>query len=399
MRPPRVALVYCALLVACSPPAAVPQGALSSPAARSEIPAGASYWVYVGAESADLIHRVRFAADGITLEKSTPVGSMVVDTDGPHGLQISPDERFLYMTTGHGLPDGKFWKIELGPDTVAGGPLDLGRFPATLDVTPDGLFAFVVNFNLYGDHVASSVSIVFTEDMVEVAQVETCTMPHGSRVSPDGMRHYSACMMDDEIVEIDTRSFEVSRRFSVATGREGPIRSPHVTQHADSGAHGDHGSVEPSPSCSPTWVQPAPTGDRVYVACNRSDELLEIDAADWRLLRRFATGRGPYNIDITSDGRLLVVTLKQGNAVQVFDLDSGESAGVIETSTSVVHGVTISPDDRFAFVSVEGVGSEPGKVDVLDLRTLRRVADVDVGMQASGIAFWKLEAGDRDDAY
>jgi DNA-binding beta-propeller fold protein YncE len=56
-----------------------------------------------------------------------------------------------------------------------------------------------------------------------------------------------------------------------------------------------------------------------------------------------------------------------------------------------VHGAVVSPDDRYAFVSVEGVGSEPGTVEVIDLRSLKTIATVDVGPQAAGIDFWKME--------
>ena len=52
-------------------------------------------------------------------------------------------------------------------------------------------------------------------------------------------------------------------------------------------------------------------------------------------------------------------------------------------------GVVISPDDRDAFVTVEGIGSEAGTGEVIDLRALRAVAAVDVGRQAGGIDFWK----------
>ena len=45
----------------------------------------------------------------------------------------------------------------LGPDTLAGAPIPLGMFPASLDVTADGLYAFIVNFNLHGEMVPSSV--------------------------------------------------------------------------------------------------------------------------------------------------------------------------------------------------------------------------------------------------
>ena len=44
-----------------------------------------------------------------------------------------------------------------------------------------------------------------------------------------------------------------------------------------------------------------------------------------------------------------------------------------------------------AFVSVEGKGAEPGKVDVYDLRSFEMVGSVGVGQQAGGIIFWKME--------
>jgi hypothetical protein len=40
---------------------------------------------------------------------------------------------------------------------------------------------------------------------------------------------------------------------------------------------------------------------------------------------------------------------------------------------------------------VEGVGAEPGTVEVIDLATFRRVAAVDVGQMSGGIAFWMSE--------
>mgnify|MGYP001606312213 FL=1 len=105
-----------------------------------------NYWVYVGAESADLIHRIRFGPNGAAVEKTTPVGESPVEMEGPHGLQISRDGKYLHLTTGHGSPDGKYWRYVLGPDTLARPGIFLGYFPASIDVTPDGLYAFAVNF-------------------------------------------------------------------------------------------------------------------------------------------------------------------------------------------------------------------------------------------------------------
>jgi DNA-binding beta-propeller fold protein YncE len=365
------------------------------PAAKSAKPT-ATYWLYVGAESADLIHRLRFGPDGITVEKTIPAGLYPTETEGPHGLMISRDGKYLHVTTGHGLPDGMYFRYELGPDTLVGDPIPLGFFPATIDVTPDGLYAFAANFNLFGEHVPSTISVIYTPENVEVAQIETCTMPHGSRLNPLGTMQYSVCMMDDQLVEIDTRSFKVARRFSVDKGHEGPLAVKPKADHdmANHDMAAQRGAMK-QPTCSPTWAQPGVKGDRIYVACNKSDEILEIDAKSWKVLRRFPTGRAPYNLGVTLDGRLLVSSLKAAAAVEFFDLAAGRSVATTPTSTKVVHGVAISPDSKYAFVSVEGIGAEPGKVDVFDLQTFERVASAEVGQQASGIVFWKMEPAGR----
>ena len=348
------------------------------------------YWVYVGAESADLIHRVRFGPAGTVVERTIPVGEHPTEMEGPHGLQISRDGRFLHMTTGHGSPDGKYWRFILGPDTLAGPGIFLGNFPASIDITPDGLYAFAVNFNLHGEMVPSSVSVIYTPSHTEVARTTTCTMPHGSRIDPSGLFQYSTCMMDDQLVEIDARTFQVARRFGLAKGKEGPV--PVTAEMAAAGnQQGNHaGHPMTPPSCSPTWAQPSIEGNKVFVACNKADEIVEVDRNTWTVTRRLPTGRGPYNLAVSPDGRLLVATLKQGGSVQVFDLASGRSLLLEKSSTTLSHGVVISPDSRYAFVSSEGVGSAPGKVDIYDLKTMARVGSVDVGQQAGGIAFWKM---------
>ena len=367
-----------------------------------------TYWVYVGAESADLIHRLRFGPEGFVVERTTTIGELPNEMEGPHGLQISPDGKYLYMTTGHGRPDGKLWKYELGEkaDTLVGEGLSLGYFPASLDLTPDGLYSLSANFNFHGDMVPSTVSVVFTPKNTEVARVVTCTMPHGSRVDPTGTRQYSTCMMDDQLVEIDTTKFEVSRRYSLAKGKEGPVPAagdehaghmmPAATapakppvDPADVGYAGMKHEMTPA-SCSPTWAQPSVDGRKIFVACNKSDEIVEVDRDSWTITRRLPTGRGVYNLAVTADGKLLVATLKQGAMVEIFDLAGGKSLARLKTSNEIAHGVTLSPDSRYAFVSSEGKGSAPGKVDVIDLHARAVAGTVAVGQQASGITFWKM---------
>ena len=410
-------------VIALLPAALLAFAAVGAVAAQQPVPAAPAvalekpttdYWVYVGAESADRIHRLRFGPGGFVVEKTTLIGELPTEMEGPHGLVISRDGKYLYMTTGHGFPDGKLWKYALGPDTLVAQGLLLGNFPASVDVSPDGLHTFSVNFNLHGDMVPSSVSVVYTPNNTEVSRIVTCTMPHGSRLTPDGAFQYSGCMMDDELVEVDAAAHKVSRRFSLAKGKEGPLPQDGppermLTMWIEGAKRVSRGETEDPAqvgyaamggmkhqmvpnSCSPTWAQPSADGTKVFVACNKADEIVEIDRERWAITRRMKTGRGPYNLAVTPDGKLLLATLKQGAMFEVFDLASGRSVAQLRNSTTVAHGVAVSPDSRYAFVSSEGVGAAPGKVDLYDLRALAKAGTVDVGQQASGIAFWKMGA-------
>jgi DNA-binding beta-propeller fold protein YncE len=360
------------------------------------------YLFYVASEGADKIALVRFGPNGARVEREVDTGDMPVDIDGPHGVVMSPDRNFYYVSIGHGRPFGLVWKYSTKDDRVVG-KATLGYFPATMDVSADGQFLFVVNFNLHGDMVPSSVSVVSTPTMTEVARIQTCTMPHGSRLNAQGTKQYSACMMDDMLVEIDTRTFKVARHFIVTKGKEvGMSGAPKVQTHTAGTAStqqpmkhtGGHGMEAPKPgdvSCQPTWAQPSIDGSSIYIACNASSEIVEIDAGTWKIVRRIPARAGVYNLAITRDGTRLVATNKRDQSVSIYDLKSGKELARLPTKRKVLHGVVISPDDLYAFATVEGIGNEPGTVEIIDLKALKTVASVDVARQAAGIDFYKTE--------
>jgi len=382
----------------------------AAPVAFAQTNSDKDYLVYVLSEGADKISLVRFGPQGARVDHEVPTGDMPIDIDGPHGIAISRDKEFYYVSLAHGRPFGSVWKYSTKDDSVVG-HTRLGLFPATMDLSPDGSLLYVVNFNLHGDMVPSSVSVVATEPMLEVARIQTCTMPHGSRLNAEGTKHYSACMMDDLLVEIDTATLKVSRHFLLTKGREmgmnGPPVAPKTGRSTMAGMKapltspaakpmdmGGHGMEPPKPgnvSCSPTWAQPSKTGSSVFVACNKSDEIVEVDAVKWSVKRRIPARPGVYNLAITKDGTRLLATNKRDQSVSVVELRTGRELARIATRRKVLHGVVVSPDDRYAFVSVEGVGSEPGTVEIIDLATLKIVASVDVPEEAAGIEFLRTE--------
>jgi DNA-binding beta-propeller fold protein YncE len=378
----------------------------SCPAVSAQTKPDKDYLVYVLSEAADKISLIRFGPNGASIDKELATGDMPIDIDGPHGIAISSDQEFYYVSLAHGRPFGSVWKYSSKDNRVLG-RTTLGLFPATMDLSADGSLLFVVNFNLHGDMVPSSVSVVATEPMLEVARIQTCTMPHGSRLNPQGTKHYSACMMDDMLVEIDTATLKVSRHFLLTKGHElggnGPPVAPTTMsgmKHSEPAAPakhmdmGGHGMEPPKPgdiSCSPTWAQPSASGNSIFVACNKSDEIVEVDAARWNVKRRIPARPGVYNLAMTKDGTRMLATNKRDQSVSVIDIKTGRELARIPTRRRVLHGVVVSPDDRYAFVSVEGVGSEPGTVEIIDLGSLKIAASVDVPEEAAGIAFFKTE--------
>jgi len=379
------------------PHQARPQAASSAPPPSTLPPQPSQptrdYLAFVGSEGNDHIALLRFGPKGASIDHEFRIGTNPTELVGPHGLGVSPDGRYYYVSTAHGTPYGALLKYSTVGDSLLG-RVQLGNFPATVQVAPNGAYVFVANFNLYGDMVPSSVSVVYVDGMVEVARIPTCVMPHGSRLNAAGTKHYSVCMMNDALVEIDAQTFKVSRHFMLKKGSEHGTDGPVMAMDGEmSHDMGGHGMTPPKPgdvSCSPTWAQPSADGRSVFVACNKSSEIVEIDASTWTLRRRIPTGDGVYNLAATRDGKLLIGTNKRGQSVSVIDIATGKELARVPTTRKVTSGVTVSSDDRYAFVSIEGVGSQPGTVDIIDLISLQKVASVDVGQQAGGIDFWRI---------
>jgi len=154
-----------------------------------------------------------------------------------------------------------------------------------------------------------------------------------------------------------------------------------------------HGSEPPKPgntSCSPTWAEPSADGASIFVACNASSEIVEINANTWQLVRRIPARNGVYNLEATHDGSRLIATNKRDQSVSIYDLKSGRELARVPTKRKVLHGVVVSPDDAYAFVTVEGIGAEPGTVEIIDLATLKTITTLDLPPGAAGIDFFKI---------
>jgi len=369
------------------------------------------YYIYVTAESEDEVALIKFDGKEAETIKRIPVGVWPAENEGPHGITVSPDGKHWYLSLAHGNPYGTLYKYETGTDKVVG-ETKLGLFPASMQISEASGLLYCVNFNLHGDMVPSSVSVVDVESMTELEQITTGAMPHGSRLTADGLKHYSVAMMSGELFEIDALRLTVTKKFDLdAAGKMAMGEMDHSKM--DHSKMGDMAKKEEEPAMDhskmdhsamgmgaapmkhsafkPTWVSTHPTKDLVYVAGNGAAEIYEVDTKAWKVTRKFKTDKGPYNMDITPDGKKLIVSYKTAAKTGIWDLEYGTELASIANSQKVTHGVAISTDGKFAFVSVEGKQGDAGAMDVFDLQTFKLVDTAHLGKQAGGIAFWKIE--------
>lgn len=347
---------------------------------NSKIIFSQDYYAYVAAESEDEVSLIKFdGVNGVELEK-IPVGIWPAENEGPHGLTVDPNGKFWYLTLAHGNPYGTLFKFSTTTNKVVGKTL-LGLFPASMQISETTGLLYCVNFNLHGDMKPSTVSVVDPETMTEIKQIQTGSMPHGSRISSDGLYHYSVAMMSDELFEIDAVSLKVSRVLKL---------NDNINLMNDKMDHSNMNHTMTDTKIKPTWVIPHPSNNKLYVAANGSNEIIEVDVDSWKITEKFKTGKGPYNVEISPNGKLLVVTYKNDGSTAIWDIALKKELKVIKNKRNVSHGIAISSDSKYAFISVEGVGGEPGTVDIINLETLNLISSVNTGKQAGGIAFWKI---------
>lgn len=365
--------------------------------AQDSLPASATpYTLYIASESADLVTRIEVGPGGWRKIREIPVGILPADIDGPHHVAVAPDGRSWYVSLAHGTPWGSVDQYAAGSDSLLG-RVRVGMFPTTVGLSPDGEWAFVPNSDFHGDRGRrNSISVLFTPELRHVTEIPACDMPHGSRVSHAGTVVYIACMMSDELVTIDPSTFGITRRVVLGSGL--PMSA---AEHARTEAHADSAHVKQAPGaasstlpgqnpdCLATYVSVSPDDKLIYLACNHGNEVQVRDAATLDLVRRLSTGTGAYNVEPSPDGRWLLVTNKKAQSVSVFDTRTWAETARIPTSKRVPHGIAFSPDGRYAFVSQESAGNDPGAVDAIDLTTLKRVGSLPLPLQPTGIAVWR----------
>ncbi len=153
-------------------------------------------------------YTVTINADGtrvyITNSNSTTIS--IIDTatnevvgaitgfDGPSGMVITPDGKTAYVNN-YGSPAGvgsgnatTVNIVNLTTNTISG-TITVGLAPASLAITPDGAFVYVINY-VDGNPGTGTISVIQTSDNTVVKTITGFFGPFAIAITPDGSFAY-----------------------------------------------------------------------------------------------------------------------------------------------------------------------------------------------------------------
>jgi YVTN family beta-propeller protein len=280
----------------------------------------------------------------------------------PHNVQISADGQWLYAVgmgmaahgtqgmSGHGQAGGRL--VILDSTNVKRGPtaeIEIGPHPAHVVTSSDGKLAFVT------DSKENVLQVVDLPGKRIVRTIPTGAYPHGLRESPDERELYVANVKDGSVSIIDIVDWKEAARIKVGK--------------------------------SPVQVGFTPDGSKVYVSLKGENKVAVIDRLSRQSMGTLPVGRGPVQVYATPNSKYVYVA-NQGS-----DRKPDSTASVIDVAANTVvakvvtgigaHGVVVSSDGRFAFVS----NIADSTVSEIDTATHRVVRNFKVGAGPNGITF------------
>jgi DNA-binding beta-propeller fold protein YncE len=239
---------------------------------------------------------------------------------------------------------------------------NVGLFPATTAITPDGMWLFVANYNLHGDPQTDTVSVVHTPTMTEVKQIQVCTKPHGLVASHDGSAVYASCTRDNVLKKISVATLSVVDSTNTLTDEDRAAEKV----------------------CYPAGLALSKDDRKLYVACHKHGEIrvMATDALG-TFTSAIPVGDGPYLIKVDPAGERLYVPNRNDQSYSVVDLASETTIATKPSSATHPHTFAFGPDGT-VFLSMESHAVVPGAIDVIDPETLATIRSIPVGLQATG---------------
>lgn len=261
--------------------------------------------------------------------------------------------------------------------------------------SPDGNWIYISN------EADNTVDVVSTKTMTVTKKIPLSGHPNNLAITPDGRKVYVAIAQAPGALDvIDTASQTKARTISV----HGGVHNAYVTpdgKYAIAGMIGARNlTAVDTKTDMPVWAiyfdlglrpmtfetNPDGSTKRIFAQLSELNGFAVVDFATRKEVARItlpplAPGKKPgvggnasHGIEVTPDGRHLVVNSTTNSSMYVYTLPDLKLVGGLELGLGP-NWVTTTPDSKFAYVSVDG----ENVVSVVDIKALKQVARIKVG--------------------
>ncbi len=135
---------------------------------------------------------------------------------------------------------------------------------------------------------------------------------------------------------------------------------------------------------SPGEMAISPDGRRLYVVCERSDELRVVDTPSGKVVKQIKVGHVPRGVSVSADGKQIYVANSWNDTISVID---AEKLGAVRTLPTGFEPISAVADRQGETLYVANRLSND--ISVLDLRSGKEVKRLTAGRGASYLALSK----------
>jgi YVTN family beta-propeller protein len=237
-----------------------------------------------------------------------------------------------------------------------GAPIQVGKLPEWIALTPNGHRAIVVTSN-GGD----SAVVIDTTARKVLKSIPLGGNGEGVAISPDGSTAYATAESDEEVHVIDPETATAVGTIEVGGEAEALAFSPDGSQAYVGVASGEIVTVDTRTEevvgnpidvgGNPQWIAFTPNGKTAYVTASGVKGVVVIDTALGQAVRTIATAEAPGSIAVDPSGTHLYIANATAASVSVVKTATNTIVGSPIAVPAGVGEVAIAPDGKTAWAA------------------------------------------------
>lgn len=220
-----------------------------------------------------------------------------------HGIDITPDGKYLFTTSGD-LQEGKEFNyiniIDTKDDKIIKTLESNGKSPSHIDFTKDSKIAFINNV-MSGD-----ITVVDIEKLEIISTIDVGTMPNESELSPDDKYLYVANVQEGTMSIVDVNKLKEIDKIKTGEGTHGVAVSNNgkyvwtTNRFSKDISVFDIGKKEVikriKTKGEPNHISILPNSDIAYVTNLQSEDISVIDMKNYKIIKTINIVKEPHEI-------------------------------------------------------------------------------------------------------